>query len=121
MISKAIVSLCLILLIILTALEPAALADKKKRTVLRPRNIIAARSLFRGFTNKQLKSAANKMGYAQTKQYPFNSHGQLVFKRGNEYITRDIDSHKGGAWKVYDSKGNRKGTFNNDLTERIGE
>ncbi|MGO7616658.1 toxin C-terminal domain-containing protein, partial [Rhizobium ruizarguesonis] len=26
--------------------------------------------------------------------------GQPVFKKGNLYITRDLDGHKGGAWKM---------------------
>lgn len=25
--------------------------------------------------------------------------GAVVFKKGNSYITRDVDGHNGGAWK----------------------
>ena len=30
-------------------------------------------------------------------------------------------SHKGGAWKLYDRDGNRLGTYNIDLTTKIGD
>ena len=45
----------------------------------------------------------------------------------NQYITRDVDGHNGGAWKVADSvrdlgsRDTRSGTFNADLTKRIGD
>ena len=36
--------------------------------------------------------------------------GQPVFKKGNRYISPDVDEHKGRAWKLYDNKGHRIGT-----------
>jgi len=67
--------------------------------------------------------AAEAMGYRKINE---RVHNQAVFKRGNSYITRDIDSHIGGAWKeassVRDlaSSDTRNGTFNADLTVRLG-
>ncbi|WP_051941055.1 toxin C-terminal domain-containing protein [Stenoxybacter acetivorans] len=58
---------------------------------------------------------ASRLGYSKTKDYPFDSHGQAVYKRGNKYITRDADGHNGGVWKIYDSKGDRKGTADENL------
>lgn len=49
-----------------------------------------------------------------------------MFKRGNDYITRDLDGHNGGAWKMADSvknlgsKETRSGTFDVNLN-RIGD
>ena len=37
--------------------------------------------------------------------------GQDVFSDGKRFYSRDIDSHSGGAWKVFDAKGNRIGTI----------
>lgn len=36
-------------------------------------------------------------------------------------ITPDVDGHNGGVWKVFDRLGNRIGTYNSDLTFRIGK
>ena len=71
-----------------------------------------------------LPDFADSLGYSQRRrprQLPFNSHGQDAFWNGRQYITRDVDSHRGGFWKVFDRRGNRVGTFNRDLTERIGD
>ncbi|KNF08533.1 hypothetical protein CLPU_6c00190 [Gottschalkia purinilytica] len=64
----------------------------------------------------------------------FRSHGQKVYKHKKKrlYITRDIGSgngrsHKGGAWKMAIkpeyllSKKTRLGTYNEDLSIRIGD
>lgn len=51
----------------------------------------------------------------KTHQYPFDSHGQLVYKKGNRYISPDVDSHNGGVWKIFDRKGRRLGTADKDL------
>lgn len=51
----------------------------------------------------------------KTNQYPFNSHGQQVYKKGNRYITPDVDSHNGGVWKIFDNKGKRLGTADANL------
>ena len=43
------------------------------------------------------------------------------------YISPDVDGHKGGVWKAAGAVGNlrsittRTGTFNKDLTVRIGD
>ena len=73
---------------------------------------------------QNVTDAANKLGYTQRippQKAPFNSHGQPVFKnpKTGTYITPDIDSHIGGVWKMFDSKFNRIGTFDENLT-RIG-
>jgi hypothetical protein len=55
------------------------------------------------------------------------SHGQPVYRRGNEFISPDIDRHNGGIWKKATSdaanlrnKALREGTFNEDLTVQVG-
>jgi RHS repeat-associated protein len=66
-------------------------------------------------------------GYGQRippQKVPFESHGQPAYKKGNKYITPDVDSHKGGAWKMIEMRNgqpNRLGTYNEDLTVRIGD
>jgi RHS repeat-associated protein len=75
---------------------------------------------WQALTNKQARELANNMGFSEVKDPPFNSHGELVFKRGNVYITADNTGHSGGVWKMFDSAGNRLGTYNADLTVRIG-
>jgi hypothetical protein len=75
---------------------------------------------------------AKELGYNKripAQKAPFNSHGQSVYERGNTYITRDVGvkgggSHSGGYWKVFQLRGGRAfriGTYNEDLTERIGK
>jgi hypothetical protein len=51
----------------------------------------------------------------------FNSHGQPVFQKGDRFITPDVDQHLGGTWKLFDRSGNRLGTYNEDLTIRLGD
>jgi RHS repeat-associated protein len=72
-------------------------------------------------TNKEAKEAAAALGFTQVKDPPFNSHGQLVFQQGNKYISPDVDVHSGGTWKIFDKHGDRMGTFNGDLSVRIGD
>ena len=72
-------------------------------------------------TTKEITQKAEGLGFSRTKQFKFDSHGQAVYKKGNKYLTRDVDSHSGGAWKVFDHKGRRKGTFDEDLKNRIGD
>lgn len=66
---------------------------------------------------------AKKMGF---KKSNYRSHGQTVFQRGNRFITRDVDSHNGGFWKMADSvenlarKQTRLGTYDQFLN-RIGD
>ena len=51
---------------------------------------------------------------------------QTVFQRGEDFITRDLDGHNGGAWKMADSvknlssKETRAGTYDANLN-RIGD
>ncbi|QLB15306.1 hypothetical protein A6B39_07470 [Mannheimia granulomatis] len=67
---------------------------------------------------------AKELGYAKT-NYRTKS-GAAVFKKGNSYITRDVDGHNGGAWKEaaspekLNSKETRNGTFDINLN-RIGD
>ena len=50
-----------------------------------------------------------------------------MYKKGRQYITRDVDGHNGGAWKMatsvkkLGSKATRDGTFSADLKTRIGD
>jgi hypothetical protein len=73
-------------------------------------------------TNKEAKEAAKKLGYdKEAGDAPFNSHGNKVFTNGDKYITADRDGHSGGTWKMFDKSGNRIGTYNADLTVKIGK
>jgi hypothetical protein len=75
-----------------------------------------------GWTNKIAREKAEELGYKEVKGAPFNSRNQLTFKSGNRWITPDIDGHTGyQSWKVFDSSGNRLGTYNTDLTVRLGK
>ncbi|WP_425218295.1 RHS repeat-associated core domain-containing protein [Tumidithrix helvetica] len=76
---------------------------------------------FLTITNKEARDLADDLGYKETKDYPFNAKGKPVFKKGETYITPDIDQHNGGVWKKFNSKGKRVGTYNEDLTEKIGD
>jgi Novel toxin 21 len=75
-------------------------------------------------TTAQATAAAEKLGYIKTNEL---SSGQAVYKKGKSYITRDIDGHNGGAWKRASSvanlgsKATRDGTYNADLSLRIGD
>lgn len=84
-------------------------------------------------TTAEATRAANKIGYVKT---GFLSSGQAVYQatkstpsgtiKGLTYITPDVDSHNGGAWKAaksvvgLGSKVSRLGTYNVNLTVRIG-
>lgn len=98
-------------------------------TVLFPLNSVYAAPYFS--TTAAATKAAEKIGYRKTGQV---SSGQIVYEaaksakvKGLPYITPDADSHKGGAWKAaktvaaLGSKQTRLGTFNEDLTIRIGD
>ncbi|HGO5815439.1 TPA: toxin C-terminal domain-containing protein [Mannheimia haemolytica] len=67
---------------------------------------------------------AKELGYIKT-NYRTKS-GAAVFKKGNSYITRDVDGHNGGAWKEASSpeklnkKETRNGTFDINLN-KIGD
>ncbi|WP_206988635.1 hemagglutinin repeat-containing protein [Rhizobium laguerreae] len=75
-------------------------------------------------TNSEAKIAANALGFVKIND---TTHGgQPVFKKGNLYITRDLDGHNGGAWKMatsiknLGSKATRLGTYDTNLN-RIGD
>lgn len=73
-------------------------------------------------TRAEAREAAKELGYDKEVRDPgFNSHGQPVFQKGNRLITPDVDAHRGGSWKLYDIKGNRLGTYNANLTIRLGD
>jgi len=74
-------------------------------------------------TGKEWTSTARDLGYSTripAQKAPFDSHGQPLFRGKSGYISPDVDGHSGGIWKMFDLRGNRIGTYNNDLTERIG-
>ena len=72
---------------------------------------------------KAADKVAEKLGYSKTN---YKSHGQPVYKKGNRYITPDVDAHNGGVWKMADSvknlgsKSTRMGTYDANL-KRIGD
>ncbi len=82
-------------------------------------------------TTADATAAATKLGYIKTKDI---SNGQAVYMvtktstvKGLTYISPDADSHNGGAWKAASSVANlgskttRLGTYNENLTVRIGD
>lgn len=78
-------------------------------------------------SKKELTKIAHKLGYKPIKNM---SHNQIIFKheKRNIYISYDIDSHNGGFWKKalnkyqnLHKKSTREGTYNKDLTKRIGD
>jgi hypothetical protein len=75
-------------------------------------------------TTKEATKAAESLGFTRIKE---TVSGQAVYKRGNDFITRDVTGHNGGAWKMAGSvkelasKETRAGTFSADLKKRIGD
>ncbi|MDQ1759353.1 toxin C-terminal domain-containing protein [Achromobacter aegrifaciens] len=69
--------------------------------------------------NKELQRRAEELGYTRRippQKAPFDSHGQVVFWNGKNYITPDVDAHNvSGGWKVFDRKGKREGTYDKNL------
>lgn len=71
-------------------------------------------------TTGQAADLAKYNGYdSRVKNPPFDSHGQPVFSNGKNFITPDVDSHKGGVWKMFSRRGRRVGTFNETLDKQI--
>jgi RHS repeat-associated protein len=71
---------------------------------------------------QSVERAAERLGFNRRispQKAPFDSHGQDVFTDGRRFISRDVDSHIGGAWKMFDRAGRRIGTYDANLT-RIG-
>ncbi|WP_187645593.1 polymorphic toxin-type HINT domain-containing protein [Streptomyces sp. TRM49041] len=66
-----------------------------------------------------VRDRAGALGYGQripAQKAPFNSHGQVVFSNGKNYITPDVDGHNvSGGWKMFNRKGQRIGTYDPDL------
>ncbi len=71
--------------------------------------------------SRAFKEIAEALGYKRVRDYPFISRGQPVYKKDGKYITPDVDGHRGATWKVFDRKGNRLGSYNEDLTECLGQ
>jgi len=75
-------------------------------------------------SNKEAKIAAEELGFKKINETIHG--GQPVYKNGTLYITRDLDGHNGGAWKMATSvkdlggKGTRLGTYDSTL-KRIGD
>ncbi|MCW3156333.1 hemagglutinin repeat-containing protein [Achromobacter spanius] len=69
--------------------------------------------------SKELEQRAKELGYTNRispQRAPFDSHGQVVFWNGKNYITPDVDGHNvSDGWKVFDRRGNRVGTYDRDL------
>lgn len=94
-----------------SAADPDDPEEKKK-------NRDRARKEYRRLTNKEARELADQLGYKEDKNSPFESHGELTFKKGNEWISPDNTGHNGGVWKMF--RGARRvGTFNADLTKII--
>ncbi|EJU54132.1 hypothetical protein NMEN255_0605 [Neisseria meningitidis NM255] len=78
---------------------------------------------YMGMIQKHM-TAAKKLGYRKIKERTRND--AAIFKKGKSYISRDVDSHNGGAWKEASSpkelnrKETRNGTFDKNLN-RIGD
>ncbi len=81
-------------------------------------------------TTKDAAKVANSMGYSKVKGQ--TSHGQAIFHNSKalydlRFISADTDSHHGGTWKAASSitglylKETRSGTYNWDLSIRIGD
>ena len=71
-------------------------------------------------TNSQVRDLAKYQGLDPVKDPPFDSHGQLVFKKGGRFFSPDVDGHNGGVWKEFNRMGQRVGTLDENL-ERIGK
>lgn len=74
-------------------------------------------------TNKEVGQAAEKLGFKKTN---YRSEGQPIFTDGKRFITKDIDGHNGGAWKMAKKledllrRETRTGTYDANL-KRIGD
>jgi RHS repeat-associated protein len=75
-------------------------------------------------TTKEAAAAAEGLGFRKLNA---RIHGQAIFTDGRRFITRDVDGHQGGAWKMADSieglasKSTRTGTYSADLRTRIAD
>jgi filamentous hemagglutinin len=75
-------------------------------------------------TTREARVAAEGLGFKKINETVHG--GQAVFRKGNLYITRDLDGHNGGAWKMaasvkdLSSRSTRMGTYDSSLN-RIGD
>lgn len=75
-------------------------------------------------TNKEARVAAEALGYKKVNETVHG--GQAVYAKDGFYITRDLDGHNGGAWKMASSikdlasKSTRLGTYDASMN-RIGD
>jgi RHS repeat-associated protein len=72
-------------------------------------------------TGPQARDLAKYNGMEPVKDAPFDSHGQPVFRKDGKFYTPDVDGHNGGVWKEFNRQGQRTGTFNYDLSSKIGK
>ncbi len=85
--------------------------------------VVKKNSLKKITNNKEAKQKAEELGYKDTGK---DIKGQKIFKKNGKYITRDVDGHNGGAWKMADSiknlgsKKSRMGTYDINL-KKIGD
>ena len=72
-------------------------------------------------TTKEATAAAKSLGFTKINETVHD--GQAVYRRGKLYISRDLDGHNGGAWKMANSvkslssKSTRIGTFDSSLNQ----
>lgn len=63
------------------------------------RSVVTKQPVYR--TTKEAKVAAEALGYQKISETVHG--GPAVFRKGKSYITRDLDGHIGGAWKMVSS------------------
>lgn len=71
-------------------------------------------------TDEVLRGQAKKLKYKEIYDSPHKRRDELMFQKGDRCISYDRSSHKGGFWKMFERGRGRTGTWNKDLTERIG-
>jgi head-tail adaptor len=76
-------------------------------------------------TESDARRQAENMGFSVLRGE--RVQGAQVYQRGREFIARDMDGHNGGAWKMANSlqslrrRETRRGTYNHDLSVRVGD
>lgn len=68
---------------------------------------------------QEAREKARELGYKLDKNPPFNTHGEPAYRNGQRWISRDVDAHKGGYWKMFD-KYKRLGTYDKNLKIKVG-
>ncbi|MEM8771167.1 MAG: RHS repeat-associated core domain-containing protein [Pseudomonadota bacterium] len=67
-------------------------------------------------TEGAARSAARANGWAETRMFSPGRRGKFYRDKDGNLWTRDIDGHKGGAWKKFDKNGTRRlGTYDKNL------